>query len=182
MAKAVAATPSVELHHLLPCPPIGHIQARRLPLPGLTAAPPAHPPLRCPLLAHWLSPSPRALQPEHTGTSSRTYTRTPHDTHCHLISHRATHTVQRLPTHPRPLTWTPTSPHTCTPLHPHLLSHRLIHKRDTHTLPDTHPHHFLTCKRARTHFQSLPHTVALLPPSLTNTPSAKTVALLQSSP
>ena len=65
-------------------------------------------------------------------------------------------------------------------------AHRLIHKcsarAHTHTPPHTSPplSHMRVC--THTYFQSLPHTITFLPLSLTNTPSAKRVALLQSSP
>ena len=72
------------------------------------------------------------------------------------------------------------------PLHnlPRRCSQAVSQMQRAHThspayIPTTFSH---ACVHTHTHFQSLPHTITCLPLSLTNTPSAKRVAPLQSSP
>lgn len=190
MASAVAATPSVELRHLLPCPARWTHTGTPSPPAQACSRPPGHteflthtPPSGCPLLA-CLSQSLPTPHAEHTCTTLSTYTHSPHDTHPPLFSHRPTGSAPSSPAHvPSPSHADPHQPTDvhCFPSSPSLTD-SFTNATHTHS-----PTHILTtfshaCVRAHTHFQSLPHTIAFLPLSLTNTPSAKSVAVRQSSP
>lgn len=119
---------------------------------------------------------------QQTCTTSSTYTHSLHGIHSHLLSHGPTHQRALLHIHPRLPTQTPTYTHTCPSSHTSPPSLSQTSSQTQHTLPHVYSHHCLTCARAHTHTESLPHTITFLPLSLTNIPSAKSVALLQSRP